>query len=99
MIKEILAEMTKDSVKVYTQKESPEAEKMEIASESYQSMPRLCLNSTQLPVVKDWKVGEEYVLVLKVEMTGMSAYSKESTHADFKIKEIAVVPKITDKFV
>ena len=46
------------------------------------------ITTDKLPEVKNWKVGDNYTLEVKVEMTGIhkSPYEKESeVRADFKI--------------
>lgn len=57
--------------------------------------PNLYIDSQSLPEIKDWKVGEDYYLVVKVTQ---KSYSMRSTddgemkgHADFDIKEIGVL--------
>lgn len=38
---------------------------------NYDTRPHISFNSTELPEVKDWKVGEEYKVVLQIKQTGM----------------------------
>ncbi len=57
--------------------------------------PSLCLDSRQLPEVKDWKVGQTYEVSLKIKQTSMSTSEREGgesrTHADFVIEAIKVI--------
>ncbi len=64
--------------------------------------PTVCLNDKALPEIKDWEVGEEYYLVLKVEQTRKDMNSDdggENWHADFNIKEIGVLDDMEDEMM
>lgn len=47
-------------------------------------------DSVQIPEVKDWDVGEEYTIVLKVKMTNKSQYQEgeknQKTNAGFEVE-------------
>lgn len=70
-----------------------EPEKMEMGMEmkGMRFLPTLYLDSKQVPEIADWKVGEEYMLVLKVKQTSKSENDKEkdgkvnSVRAEFDI--------------
>lgn len=62
---------------------------MEDSFEDRAIFPSLYLNSEQLSEIKDWKVGEEYMLVLKVKQTSMSERD-DKISADFDILEVGV---------
>lgn len=54
--------------------------------------PSVSLNETQLPEIKDWTTGEEYILVLKVKQTGDRLTGPDGNQvlrADFDILEVA----------
>lgn len=55
-------------------------------------LPRLRLNSEQVPAVADWQVGQEYTLLLRVEQTGKeeTEYSR-GTEATFSVRQVAVL--------
>lgn len=57
--------------------------------------PTLCLDSKNLPEIKDWKVGQTYEVSLKIKQTSMSTSEREGgesrTHADFVIEAIKVL--------
>ena len=46
--------------------------------------PRLCLKHEFIPEVKDWEVGKEYEITLKLKMTGLSI-SKFQNDSEFDI--------------
>ena len=54
-------------------------------------LPTLYLDSKQVSEIRDWEVGEEYTLVIKVKQTGKNENDKEkdgkvnSVRADFDI--------------
>lgn len=58
------------------------------------SPPTLRLDSTDLPAIKNWKVGQRYKLELEVEMIGIRQGNEweiedrpdTATHATFKVK-------------
>jgi hypothetical protein len=50
--------------------------------------PTIYIDSKQLPAVKDWKVGETYVVVLKIKMTGMHEREDKSVSGDFQIEKV-----------
>lgn len=71
------------------------SEKESISSyEPYDDRPRLSFKETELPAIKDWSVGKEYELKIKVKMTGSSEmdYSddKGKIRGDFKITGVEV---------
>lgn len=50
--------------------------------------PSFSANEKQIPEIADWKVGEEYTLVVKIKMKSMSSYdngTKKSTNASFDV--------------
>lgn len=55
----------------------------------FRSLPSFSLTASELPAVKDWKVGSKYTLTIEVEMTSASKneYQKELT-AGFQITKI-----------
>jgi hypothetical protein len=87
----MLAEMLKEKM------EKVKPEKMgEMDKPAKEYFPSFCLNSKTLPEIKDWEVGEEYYLVLKVEQKSKNMHADdkdEKWHADFDIKEIGVLDK------
>lgn len=58
---------------------------------------RITLSEDQLPDIKGWETGEEYILVLKVRQTGNNLQSRSGENpddpkhlsADFDIEEVA----------
>lgn len=85
MLKELLEEKLKE-----VEPEKPQ----EIKDSIGEYYPSLYLNSDTLPEIKDWDVGEEYYLVMKVEQKSKSANINEKEErwaADFDIKEIGVL--------
>ena len=52
--------------------------------------PGLSLSSEDLPVIKDWKVGETYKLEVEIKEKSMREDEKKKVHADFDIRKIAV---------
>lgn len=59
--------------------------------------PTLRLNSDDLPVIRNWKVGQSYKLVLEVKMTGLNqgsmyemvdAPEDKKTSAQFKVTSV-----------
>lgn len=58
---------------------------------------RISLSEDQLPEIKDWETGKEYILVLKVMQTGNNLQARtgenpdDPSHlsADFDIEEVA----------
>lgn len=56
---------------------------------AYDNRPRLSITETELPAVKDWSVGKEYDLHVKVKMTGSSVSeygdNKGKITTDFRV--------------
>lgn len=58
------------------------------------------INVDDYPEVKNWKVGKEYDLTVKVKMTGLSDEDYDDTmRASFSIKEIPSLAKNSEKSV
>lgn len=55
--------------------------------------PGITLSEDALPEAKEWTVGEEYTIVLKVKQTGQRLNYEEKITTDFDIKEVAVYDK------
>lgn len=61
--------------------------------------PSFQANAKQIPEITDWKVGEEYTIVVKVEMKRMSSYdngTKKSTDASFDVIAYKVLDDVSD---
>lgn len=53
--------------------------------------PNLHISEKDLPAIKDMEVDKDYVLVVKVKLTGLSRpqyYDKPKLHADFRVEEV-----------
>lgn len=66
-----------------------------VAMEMERMSPTLHLDETDLPEIRDWKVGETYTVVLKVKQTGlhkgdMMDGGKGKFSADFKVESVSV---------
>ena len=88
MLKELLKE------KLKTVKPKKMGETFDEPKKEY--YPHLNLSSDDLKEIKDWKIGKDYYLVIKVEQTNknMRAEGKdEKWSADFDIKQIGVASK------
>jgi len=78
-----------------TMKKAPKLKmlKEDKKSEWGDGLPTLHLDEKHLPEIKDWKIGEEYMLDVKVKMTnhGIQDYgdNKGNINATFKIVGIA----------
>lgn len=75
-------------------------EKMEEPEEKEEHYHTFHLDSETLPEIKNWKIGEDYYVVMKVTQTSMDAYKnkeEEKYHCCFEIKEIGVVDGKDDK--
>lgn len=81
---------------IVTMKESePKGSNAGIKKKKLRHMGSLNLDEIQLPAIKDWQVGEEYEIVVKVRQTGMREVDswdveeyglpKGSVKADFEI--------------
>ncbi len=89
MLKELLNEQTKKIVKTYLVK--PEESNLDMqGSEKY--YPSIHLNSKNLPAIKDWEVGEEYSVMLKIKQTSKSIENDQECSGSFEIREILVLP-------
>lgn len=91
MLKDLLNESVKKTVKAYTVK----PEKMDLNVEKgIKFYPSMHIDSEMLPEVKDWDVGEEYYVVMKVRQKSksMEASDKgERCNGYFDIYEIAAL--------
>lgn len=45
--------------------------------------PYFSIDITELPEAKDWKIGEEYVVTLKLRQTGLNIYKNEHRKEDY----------------
>lgn len=91
MLKDLLNEQVKKAVKTYTVK--PEKMSMSL-EEEMKHYPSIYFDSKTLPEVKNWNVGEEYYVLLKVKQMSksMSMDSKEEMcDARFEIHEISAL--------
>lgn len=61
-----------------------------------QIKPTLYLDSKQLKEIKDWKVGDEYDLIVSVEMTGVHKREDGTISADFTIEQVIAGDKDID---
>lgn len=50
--------------------------------------PEISIDHSTLPAIKDWKVGEEYLITMKVKQVGQTD-DKYSHRGSFEIREIA----------
>ena len=58
----------------------------------------LSINESMLPDIKDWKVGDEYEVMLTVKMTGLhKMYSSDKLCADFEVTEAETSEESPDK--
>lgn len=65
---------------------------MEVKTMPSPYSPGISFGEDQLPDVKDWQTGEEYILVLKVRQNGSNLIGPEGDkklRADFDILEVA----------
>jgi len=87
--------MLKQTFEEKLKKVKPEKNGMpEVKSKEY--FPSVHFDSKTLPEIKDWEVGEEYVVVMKLKQTSYSEHEndKENTaDASFDIVEIGVLDK------
>lgn len=51
---------------------SPNTSKIKLKANPTEPIDRISLKEKDLPEIKDWKVGEEYTICLKVRMKGTS---------------------------
>ena len=79
--------MLKELLKSKLEKVKPEKMGMEMESKHF---PMLHLSSDNLSEIKDWDVGEDYHLVLKVKQKSKNEDDK-MTNASFDIIEIGVL--------
>lgn len=66
-------------------------EKMGVPESSHVYRPRFDLKSSDLPELKDWPVGEHYILVLDVKLVGLHEYdegNEKKIQGDFEIHKI-----------
>jgi len=63
---------------------------------SHEYYPSVNFNLKQLPESKNWKVGKDYYLAIKVTMTSYSE-SEEHSNANFEVKEVGVINKDVEK--
>ena len=64
------------------------------------NQPSISLDSDTLPDIKDWDIGKEYVVVMRLKQVSsdMSANEKkENCYARFEIKEIGVLDEGGDQ--
>lgn len=66
-------------------KEKIKKQKDALAVSIEQIMPRLSLDEKMLPAMKDWKVGEEYEITLKVKQIGAHINTDGKHDANFEI--------------
>lgn len=81
--------MLKELLKEKLNKVKPEKDEEPVSSKEY--FPTLYLKAEDLPEIKEWEVGEDYYLLLKVTMRSKEEYetsNKEHCSASFDIKEI-----------
>lgn len=58
--------------------------------------PTLYLTSKDLKEIKDWKVGEEYDLIVSVKMTGAHQRQDGTLSGDFEIEDVMAADKNID---
>lgn len=78
--------------KLQAPKPRPENKQEDVISH-YDERPEFRIEGKDLPQIKDWKVDEEYMLVVKVKMEGIRSRmddGKEKTCGDFRIVSIGV---------
>lgn len=81
--------MLKELLKEKLNKVKPEKGGELVSSKEY--FPTLYLKAEDLPEIKEWEVGEDYYLLLKVTMRSKEEYetsNEERCSASFDIKEI-----------
>ena len=45
--------------------------------------PLFSIDIVELPEAKDWKIGQEYEITLRIRQTGLSVYKNESRKEDY----------------
>ena len=66
-------------------------------SEAEPWYPNLSLESEKMPEIKDWKVGETYMLCISVKMTSKTDNKEGETYGSFDILEAGVEDKKEEK--
>jgi len=103
MIEDLLKEDIEATMKRYDVSPEAEQKRREVKNEDKEpTILDICcgmdlyVDSDQLPDIENWKVGGEYMMIVKVKQTSMSihhnANEKKSTRATLQIQEI-MVPK------
>lgn len=74
---------------------SKDGSKIKVKTKKLRKMGSLSIDEMQLPAVKDWTVGEEYEIVIKVRQTGVRevdswdieeyGYKEGDVRAEFEI--------------
>ena len=59
--------------------------------------PSFHLDETQLPEIRDWKIGEEYTIQLKVRQTGAREGRSEEVMGEFEVLAVGVVDTKAEK--
>lgn len=59
--------------------------------------PGITLNEDALPEAKEWTMGQEYSVVLKIKMTGQRVNWEEKITTDFDILKVAVYDESANK--
>lgn len=84
--------MLRELLKEKLNKVKPEKGGEPVSSKEY--FPNIYLKAKDLPEIKEWEVGEDYYLLLKVTMRSKEEYetsNEERCSASFDIKEIGSV--------
>ena len=89
-----------DIVKIRKEEQKKQRELKPMAFEPMLWLPNISFSAKELPEIKEWKVGNEYEMTIKVKMTSFSknertlmggSESKENTNASFDI--LGIEPK------
>lgn len=91
MLKKLLKDDIGKSVEEYTMKRQG-GEDVPTISGGY--LPHLDFSGKDIPEIKDWEVGEEYHLLLKVKMTSLSEREEKdekTAHACFEVEQVCVI--------
>lgn len=100
MLKELLNEAAKKNVEEYKVKAQTSSEmyggELSVSGgKEKKYFPSINLYSSTLPEITDWKVGEDYYVLMKLTQKSLSV-SKDRADASFDITEIAVIEPDTD---
>jgi hypothetical protein len=78
------------AIEVEVKKSSNKGSEVGIKKKRLRHMGNLSIDQTQLPEVKDWQVGEEYEIVVKVRQTAMREADKWQTE-EYGLPEKSII--------